>query len=464
LLAFTACDNTLLGKAQAARSKAESPVLTIKQEGGAELAPDALVDFGAASIDESKDIVLTVGNAGAMALSLPETGIALGGTDAASWSLAAAPPASLAPGTTATLTLRFKPATLGDKSATVSFSTNDMARPVFSLALKGSGTDQAATPVVQGGNLQSFKSGSCTVTLTCATEGATIYYTTDKSSPDPANPGVVTKEYTAPFLISFMTADCTVKAVAIAPGRSVSKVVTAVFTKNALQAPEITPSISYVDNYYPGDAPLQFTVTSASSNALILFSVDGTDPQANDGATNINTTAFETDSSGIHILDNGGTLTYAGTHAGGSFILKVSAYSTDAVPSSTVSATYNFKAATPTFDSTTPPATAYYPGLSQVKLSCANMVGFSVKYTIDDTLPATSGTAASGTVGADGLVSVGLPVPAAGSSAVYKVRAYALMANWLDSAVLYGEFPVCGAGVWSNGSDNSKWDQATWQP
>lgn len=81
--------------------------------------------------------------------------------------------------------------------------------------------DTVKTPVIKpnGGNFY----GSQRVTITCATEGATIYYTTDGSTPTQSS-----KQYTEAFSI---TDDTTVKAIAVKANYNDSAVAEAEFTK-----------------------------------------------------------------------------------------------------------------------------------------------------------------------------------------------------------------------------------------
>jgi hypothetical protein len=69
---------------------------------------------------------------------------------------------------------------------------------------------------------------STSVTLACATEGATIYYTNDESTPTAEK-----QEYTAPIAL---TATTTIKAIAIKADLANSAVVKKVFTKAAAVA------------------------------------------------------------------------------------------------------------------------------------------------------------------------------------------------------------------------------------
>ena len=96
---------------------------------------------------------------------------------------------------------------------------------VFGVNSESSGTiPTVATPTFSpvGGTYGNTQ----TVTISCATEGATIYYTTDNS--DPVAPtGVTGTQYTQPLTISETT---TVKAVAIKDGMNNSSIATASYT------------------------------------------------------------------------------------------------------------------------------------------------------------------------------------------------------------------------------------------
>lgn len=83
-----------------------------------------------------------------------------------------------------------------------------------------SAQSRTATPVIspEGGVYTS----SATVTITCSTPGAKIYYTTDGT-----NPTETSTEYTAPLSIDFT---CTLKAVAKADDYSLSLAASKVFT------------------------------------------------------------------------------------------------------------------------------------------------------------------------------------------------------------------------------------------
>lgn len=109
---------------------------------------------------------------------------------------------------------------------------------------------------------------SVDVTLSCETEGATIYYTLDGTDPSDASTA-----YTEAIHI---TETKTVKAIAIKNALS-SDVVSATYTISNIETvatPVITPEAG---NY---NAPQQITITCETADAVIYYTTDGTDPTA----------------------------------------------------------------------------------------------------------------------------------------------------------------------------------------
>src|SRR5439155_25860625 len=80
--------------------------------------------------------------------------------------------------------------------------------------------------------------GSVTVALSTTTSGATIYYTTDGSTPTTGS-----SAYSAPILVSNTT---TIQAIATASGMSNSSVATAVYTIQAVPPTFNPPGGTYV--------------------------------------------------------------------------------------------------------------------------------------------------------------------------------------------------------------------------
>lgn len=128
-----------------------------------------------------------------------------------------------------------------------------------------------ATPVFSpaGGSYSTAQ----TVTITCATEGATIRYTTDGSTPTASS-----AEYSAPLSISATT---TLKTHAYKAGWNNSQIATAVFT---IQAPEqvATPAFSPSGGTYSSAQTV--SITCATPGATIRYTTDGTVPTATSSA------------------------------------------------------------------------------------------------------------------------------------------------------------------------------------
>lgn len=84
----------------------------------------------------------------------------------------------------------------------------------------GSGVEVSAAPVITPASGAYVPAGGMTVTITAA-EGATIYYTTDGNDPTTAS-----DQYTQPIVIMN---PCTVKAMAVEPGKNPSAIVSATY-------------------------------------------------------------------------------------------------------------------------------------------------------------------------------------------------------------------------------------------
>lgn len=108
------------------------------------------------------------------------------------------------------------------------------------------------------------------VTITCATAGATIYYTTDGSTPDATK-----TKYTAPVAI---TEDTSFKAIAIKGDKS-SSVTSAAYTiaLEQVATPTATPAAGAVNIGTP------VTLATTTAGATIYYTDDGTEPTAESG-------------------------------------------------------------------------------------------------------------------------------------------------------------------------------------
>lgn len=110
---------------------------------------------------------------------------------------------------------------------------------------------------------------SVEVSISCETDGATIYYTVNGDEPTTES-----TLYTAAFTLTETT---TVKAIAVKDGMANSEVATAEYTISDMEVvatPVITPDAG---NY---NDPQQITITCATDDASIYYTTDGTDPTA----------------------------------------------------------------------------------------------------------------------------------------------------------------------------------------
>jgi hypothetical protein len=190
-----------------------------------------------------------------------------------------------------------------------------------------------------------------TVSITDATTGAVIHYTTDGTTPTSAS-----AVYGGSLQISATT---TVKALAIAPGFKNSAVASSAFTINlpTTATPVITPATGTFTSTQ------SVNITDTTAGAKIYYTTDGTTPTTS-------STLF-----GTSFTANGTTTVKA--------IAVASGFNTSAVATSVI--TINLPAATPLIS----PATGTYTTPQTVTISDAS-AGVTIYYTTDGTTPTTS--------------------------------------------------------------------------
>nr|MCR5401566.1 chitobiase/beta-hexosaminidase C-terminal domain-containing protein [Treponema sp.] len=142
----------------------------------------------------------------------------------------------------------------------------------------GGETPTCATPVISGST--SFDT-SADITITCSTDGADIYYTTDGTIPT-----ISSELYTAPFTITSTT---TVKAIAVKTGYNNSGVESTKFTHNV-------PTCK--NPVFSGDTTFTTSTTVSIScdtvGATIRYTLDGTIPTESSTAYTSSFTLTET--------------------------------------------------------------------------------------------------------------------------------------------------------------------------
>jgi Chitobiase/beta-hexosaminidase C-terminal domain/Bacterial lectin len=214
----------------------------------------------------------------------------------------------------------------------------------------GSVNPTAATPTFSpaAGTYSSTQS----VSLSDATSGATIYYTTNGSTPTTSS-----TKYTSPISVGATT---TIKAIATASGYSNSAVASATYT---IQLPAATPTFSPAAGTYA--SAQNVTISDATAGATIYYTTDGTTP----------TTASSKYTAAISVVSSK-TIKAIATAAG---------FSTSAMGSAAY--TIQSAAATPTFS----PAAGTYTSAQSVALSDTT-AGASIYYTTNGTTPTTAST------------------------------------------------------------------------
>jgi hypothetical protein len=234
--------------------------------------------------------------------------------------------------------------TLNAIAAATGYTTSTVASAAYVIDLPAA-TTPTFTPA--GGMYNSTQS----VTISDATSGATIHYTTDGSTPTTSSP-----VYGSPISVS---ASETLKSIATASGYTQSAVGSAAYTINL---PAATPTFSPAAGTYTSAQSV--TISDATSGATIYYTTDGSTP----------TTGSSVFSSPISVS--------------ASETLKAIATAIDYTQSAVGSAAYTINlpaAATPTFS----PVAGTYTSTQSVTISDATP-GATIYFTTNGTPPTTS--------------------------------------------------------------------------
>jgi len=224
-------------------------------------------------------------------------------------------------------------ASTGSITENISVAVATVATPIFSPAVGTYSTAQ-------------------TLTITDATAGATIYYTTNGTTPTTAS-----TRYTGPFTVS---ATETIEAFAVATGDTNSAVATARYTIETLAA---TPVFSVASGTYA--ATQTVTVSDATAGAVIYCTTNGATP-----------TPSSTAYTGPITVSSSETLECIAVAPG---------YTNS--PVATANYTIETPAATPVFSI----AAGTYPATQTVAITDAT-AGAAIYYTTNGTTPTTAST------------------------------------------------------------------------
>jgi hypothetical protein len=203
------------------------------------------------------------------------------------------------------------------------------------------------------------------VTISDATSGAIIYYTTNGTVPTTSS-----TEYNGPISVS---ATETLQALAVAPGDTNSAVASAAYTINSSLPSASTPTFSPAPGTYPSVQSV--TISDATSDATIYYTTNGTTP-----------TTSSTEYTGPITVSTTETLE-AIAAATGDTSSGVGYAPYTITPSSLPSAS------TPTFS----PAAGAYTSVQTVTISDATSSA-TIYYTTNGTAPTTSSTQYSGPI------------------------------------------------------------------
>lgn len=248
-----------------------------------------------------------------------------------------------------------------------------VATPAFSLAAGNYGSTQA-------------------VTLSCATSGALMRYTTDGSNPS-VTAGTL---YSAPVQVA---SSMTLKAVAYLPGWTTSQIASAAYSVNGAALPPVfSPGTG---SYTSGR---NVTISSETAGASIRYTTDGSTPS-----------------------ETAGTLYASPVAINSSTTLKAIAYKEGWLPSTVTSGAFVITGtvASPVIS----PAGGSFTAAQQVSITSL-LDGASIRYTLDGSNPSsTAGTLYTA------------PFTVSSSSTV---KAVAYKADWLDSAIASASFTITG--------------------
>jgi hypothetical protein len=194
----------------------------------------------------------------------PTVTFASTGTSAAAFSAATTSTCTttLTGGSFAT-TLTFTPTAVGTSSATLTATDSAKNSGTATATAVATGTVAGPTFSVAAGTYTSVQS----VTLSDATVGASIYYTTNGSAPT-----VSSTLYSGPVTVG---ASETINAIGVDSGDTNSAVASAAYTIN-LPGIASPPTFSVVAGTYP--SPQQVTLSDSTTGAVIYYTTDGSTP------------------------------------------------------------------------------------------------------------------------------------------------------------------------------------------
>jgi 6-phosphogluconolactonase (cycloisomerase 2 family)/fibronectin type 3 domain-containing protein len=159
---LSSCGNSLVNAAKHAAEVAVSPRISVTVNGKA-VVSGGVYSFGQSVTSAASQATLKIANSGVKTLSIVSTPALILGTGTADGCFTftgEALSSAIAPGAAAEASLGFCPATVGDKTATLTIATDDVTIPKFSFTLTGTGVSLPNAP-----KDVSASSGDCKVMI-----------------------------------------------------------------------------------------------------------------------------------------------------------------------------------------------------------------------------------------------------------------------------------------------------------
>ena len=296
-------------------------------------------------------------------------------------------------------------------------STPTSASPTYStpISVAGNGTNETIRAIATDADVPESAAGAATyvinyqvatpafdpvagtyssdqaVTITSATFGAVIHYTTDGSTPTGFS-----ATYAAPLPVAGNGTNRAIKAIATGPKMATSSVASAAYAINYSQVS--TPNFSLAAGTYPTDQSV--TISCATSGAVIHYTTDATTPSSSSPSY----------AGPISVAGNGTTST-----------VKALAIEEGMTASSVAEARYVIS-----YPQVSPPAfspiAGTYSSDRSVTISCSTL-GAEIHYTTDGSTPTNSSAICTG------------PIAVAGNGTNETIKAIATLAGMAASGV-----------------------------
>jgi hypothetical protein len=311
--------------------------------------------------------------------------------------------------------------------------TSTVVIAVYTISIPGETTSPTFSPVA------GTYSMAQNVALSCATAGATIYYTVDGTVPTTSS-----SVYSAPIAVA---ASETIKAIAVAAGSNPSTIANAAYT---IQTPAATPTFTPAAGTYTSAQTVTLATTTPS--ATIYYTADGTAPTTSSSVYSGPIAVAASQTIKAIAVAAGYTSSPVGAAA---YVIQLPA----ATPTFSVSGGSYTASQLVTLATTTPSATIYYTVDGTTPTTTSSVYSEPINVSASETIKAiavatgsSTSTVASATytITIPGLAAIPTVTPAAGT---YPSAQTVTLATTTPSATIYytvdGTAPTTSSSVYS---------------